>query len=140
MAPSTAKAKKRKPPQTPYDPNGIGCHICKGGFTKQSEVTKHLKTNKHRLNVFALLYPELELCASQLKKNFTCPECGKGMVRAWVVVRHLELKHGTTAKKVSVKTVDDAGVETADDVDVERVDESDVGTGDDADADDDESD
>ena len=97
-------------------------------------MTKHLKTNKHRLNEFALLYPELELCASQLKKNFACPECGKGMVRAWVLVRHLELKHGDIAKKVGVKTVDDAGAEA----EVEGVDESDAETVDDADTDDDE--
>ena len=85
-------------------------------------MTKHLKTNKHRLNEFALQHPELELRASQLEKNFVCPidGCGEGLSRPWVVRRHLEDKHGVILRKVSVESVDDADTESVDEADADE--------------------
>ena len=85
-------------------------------------MTKHRKTNKHRLNVLALLYPELKLCATQLRKNCVCPidGCGEGLSRPWVLKRHLEDIHGVISKKVSVENVDDADGESVDDADADE--------------------
>ena len=124
-APSSVEPIKRsRPPQTPYDPDGVGCHICKGGFTRPSEVTKHLKTKKHRLNELAMMFPGLKL--SQPKKDIICPidQCGEGAVKPWLMKRHLEEKHGLIAKTVSAANVDDADVERGDDTDADE-DESD---------------
>ena len=131
---SVGPIKRRRPPQTPYDPDGVGCHICKGGFTRPSEVTKHLKTKKHRLNELAMMFPGLKL--SQPKKDIICPidQCGEGAVKPWLMKRHLEEKHGLIAKNVSAVNVSAVNVSAV------NVDDADVERGDDADTDEDESD
>ncbi|ETW83574.1 hypothetical protein HETIRDRAFT_312412 [Heterobasidion irregulare TC 32-1] len=116
--------KRRRPPQTPYDPDGVGCHICKGGFTRPSEVTKHLRTKKHRLNELAMMFPGLKM--SQPKNDIICPidKCDEVAVESWLMKQHLEEKHGLIAKNVSATNVNDADVEKGDDVDTDE-DESD---------------
>ncbi|ETW83571.1 hypothetical protein HETIRDRAFT_314366, partial [Heterobasidion irregulare TC 32-1] len=124
-APSCVRPiKRRRPPQTPYDPDGVGCHICKGGFTRPSEVTKHLRTKKHRLNELAMMFPGLKM--SQPKKDIICPidKCDEVAVESWLMKQHLEEIHGLIAKAVSATNVNNADVEKGDDVDTDE-DESD---------------